>query len=303
MELDFDLNKVSVTEFGVGRKDDGDSVFRVISVDDEVKKMLLEMAQTTMKNLKKNLEGANVPAAYNPAEKHAGTEYLTAAAGGPFGLPVRELHDAENLDFDHARLSNLETVFCYFARFTDTKKRRLTAVRRGALQFKVLQNRVIYLDDDSLRIMKKKAFKLDGDFDLLSDSACIHIWRPKSFELLCNLQQAIRDAVPRNVAAIAADLPFVDFDGIEIYASSHSRAAGYLVSIRSQVLRGIKQPALMKLCKDNGVDTEHVDGKVTVSRGHEMGFLEVLDRRRYRLDLTPQSERFRAKSRVRIQGS
>lgn len=46
------------------------------------------------------------------------------------------------------------------------------------------------------------------------------------------------------------------------------------------------------------------NGKITVNSGHEMGFLEVLDRRRHRLELVPdQPERFRGSSRVRIDGS
>ena len=44
-------------------------------------------------------------------------------------------------------------------------------------------------------------------------------------------------------------------------------------------------------------------GKISVAAGHELGFLEVLDRRRYELELVKgQPERFRAASRTKLNG-
>src|SRR2546426_481228 len=74
------------------------------------------------------------------------------------------------------------TVFCYFARLTDSKGRRLTALRR-ATQFKgVLKSRLLRLVTDSLKLVEDHIFKLDRDFDLLIDSANVHILRPSGFE-------------------------------------------------------------------------------------------------------------------------
>ena len=300
MTLDFSLDAVSATEFGVGRDGDEGPVFGVVPVDAGVQSALLSMAQATMDRMAEAEDG---PVAYEPAEKHGSTEYLVVPAGGALDAVIRELHDAKNLPFDGARLSDPETVFCYLARFTDDQERRLTAIRR-AVQFKgVLKSKLLRFDDDTLRIMEDKVFKLDVDFDLLLDSAYTHIWRPSAFEFLGGLKQQILDAVPDNVGAITPDLPFVDLSSIEAYASSRPRAARYLASIRSQELQGMDRHALKALCESTGVDIQEVDGKITVNSGHEMGFLEVLDRRRYRLELVPdQPERFRAPSRVRIDG-
>jgi hypothetical protein len=105
------------------------------------------------------------------------------------------------------------------------------------------------------------------------------------------------------VAAIEKDLPFVDFSGISDYAAEHPRAARYLASIRGQKeTKNIDQSALKKLCKATGVEVRVANGKVTIDDGHEMGFLEVLDRRRYELELVKGSrERFRAASRHKIE--
>ncbi|MFO0754574.1 MAG: hypothetical protein U0411_14770 [Thermodesulfovibrionales bacterium] len=69
--------------------------------------------------------------------------------------------------------------------------------------------------DDTLEIIEDTVFRLDNDFDLLVDSANIHILRPSGFEFAGKLQQAILDAVPENIKAIRKDLTFVDFDDIE----------------------------------------------------------------------------------------
>ena len=301
MMIEFNLNNVATTEFGVGRESNDGLTFGVVPVDAGVQSALLLMAKATQDKMAVVEEGA---AEYQPAEKHASTEYLVVPIGGVLDAAIRELHDAENLPFDYARLSDPAAIFCYFARFMDNQDQRLTAIRRAA-QFKgVLKSKLVQIFDDTLRIVEDNVFKLDTDFDLLLDSAFTHIWRPSAFESLGGLRQAILDAVPDNVDAIASDLAFVDLSGIEEYAMSRPRAARYLASIRSQELQGVDQQAFEALCHKTGVRIRHANGKITVEDGDEMGFLEVLDRRRYWLDLVPnQPERFRASSRVRIDGA
>ena len=82
------------------------------------------------------------------------------------------------------------------------------------------------------------------------------------------------------------------------------------------VFRGTRVPvsALFENLKDGatveqflewfpGVEVKESEGKITVSAGHEMGFIEVLDRRRYELELVKgQPERFRASGRTPVKG-
>lgn len=145
-------------------------------------------------------------------------------------------------------------------------------------------------------------FKLDNDFDLLVDSQSVHILRPSGFEFAGQLQDAILNAVPKNVAALQKDLAFVDFAAVQAYAGAHPRAARYLASIRAQkVTKNIDKNALKRLCKDTGVEVKESKGKLLVGNDHIMGFLEVLDRRRYELELVKGTpERFRAASRRKL---
>lgn len=301
MKLDFDLGKVTITEFGVGRDDGNGQTFVAVPVDADVQAALREMVQATWEAMQKYGDG---PAKYEPSEKHGGTEYLYLPVGDDLAASVRELHDAANLNLDANALTDPSDVFCYFARLTDNRQRRLTALRR-ATQFKgVLKSkgRLVRMLDDTLKIIEDTVFKLDVDFDLLVDSATVHILRPIAFEFAGQLQEAILAAVPQNVAAIQKDLAFVDFAAVQDYAGAHPRAARYLASIRAQKeTKNIDKSALKKLCKDTGVEVRESKGKLIVDSGHIIGFLEVLDRRRYELELVKGSpERFRAASRRKI---
>lgn len=302
MKLNFDLANVTVTEFGVGRDDGNGRSFVAVPVDAQVQNALREMVQATWDAMQTDADG---PVKYEPSEKHAGVEYLVLPLGDDLATSLRELHEVANLDIDVAALLDPTDVFCYFARLTDKKNRRLTALRR-ATQFKGVlksRNRLVRMLDDTLQIIEDTVFKLDNDFDLLVDGTNLHILRPSGFEFAGKLQQAILDAVPENVRAIQKDLSYVEFDGIEEYAGNHPRAARYLASIRVQETKSIDKSLLKKLCKQTGVEIADSKGKVAVAEGHEMGFLEVLDRRRYEVCLVKENpERYRAASRSKING-
>lgn len=299
MTLEFDIEDFTSTEFGIGR-DDGDD-FVTVFVDGDVKSALREMVRTTQCAMKENAEQ---PSVYDPSEKHSGTEHLYVDLDDPLVDMLRMLHNAENLPSDTNALHDPSTVFCYFARLIDNQGRRLTALRRATYFKGVLKSRLIRLVSDALRLVEDKVFKLDQDFDVLIYSDHLHIWRPSAFEFLGRLKQAILDEVPTNVAVIQQAIPGVDFEDIGRYASTHPRAARYLASIRTQNLTGIDPSRLRTFLTSTGIEImERMDGSITVPDIHVMGFLEVLDRRRYRIDLVPgDSELFRATSRQRLGG-
>ena len=303
MKLGFDLNNVTVTEFGVGREDENGQTFVALPVDAGVQAALREMAKATWHAMQND---SGEPRRYEPSEKHEATEYLYLPLGDKLVASVRGLHKAANLDIDAKALAEPTEVFCYFAYLTDKKKRRLTALRR-ATHFKGVlksKNRLVRILDDTLSIIEDTVFRLDNDFDLLVDDTNVHVLRPSGFEFAGKLQQAILAAVPENIEAIRTDLAFVEFDGIEAYAAKHPLAARYLASIRGQAeTKNIDRAALKKLCESTGVEITDTKGRIAIADGHEMGFLEVLDRRRYEVELVKgQPERFKAGSRTKLNG-
>ena len=86
---------------------------------------------------------------------------------------------------------------------------------------------------------------------------------------------------------------------MEDYARAHPRAARYVASIREfGNLNQITEQALSDACARTNVAVNVEAGILHVPAGHEMGFLEVLDRRRYEVELVPgYPEKFRAPSR------
>ena len=302
MNFEFDLGKVSVTEFGVGRGDGESRNFVRVPVDFGVQAVLRTMVHATRDAMQK---GKDRPARYSPSEKHGSKEYLYVPLDDDLAVSVRELHDAVNLDISSRALLNPGDISCYFAHFTDRRGRRLTALRRAA-QFKGVvksKNRLVRMLDDTLRIIEDTVFKLDSEFDLLADDENVHILRPIGFEFVGGLNQAILDAVPENIDAIRQAIPFVDFSEIEAYAREHPRAARYIASIRSQKNRGIDKSLLMRLCTETGVKFSKSKRQLRISAGHEMGFLEVLDRRRFEVTLVREEpEKYRAASRSKIDG-
>lgn len=299
MNLDFDLDNVRSVEFGIGRDDEDVQSFVRIPVDSGVQDALKDMAQVTWGKMEHQ---DNNPPRYEPSEKHGGEEYIYLPLNDELAKRMRQLHEAQNLPSDSGALKDASGIFCYFARMTDVQGKRLTVLRR-ATQFKgILKSRLIRLVTDALRIVEDRLFKLDSDFDLLIDSDNVHILRPSAFEFAGRLQDALLAAVPQNINAVQRDIPFVDFSSIETYAAKHPRAARYLASIRSlKETKSIDRQALKRCCADAGIEIKTIKGKLVVQDGQEIDFLEVLDRRRYTLELVKGlPERFKAASRQKL---
>lgn len=132
MNLDFDFQNIRTVEFGVGRDDGDEQAFSFVSVDGEVQAALREMSQATWAAMQ---DQATTPDKYEPSEKYAGCEHVYLPLTDELAARMRDLHTANNLHTDGHALGNPSELFCYFARFTDRRNRRLTALRR-ATQFK-----------------------------------------------------------------------------------------------------------------------------------------------------------------------
>src|SRR5262249_26217089 len=148
MNLEFDFQKVITAEFGLGQDNGDDQIFVFVSVDGNVQGVLREMSQATWTAMQGQ---ATTPAKYEPSEKYASCEHVYLPLTDQLAARMRDLHTANNFPTDGHALGNPSDVFCYFARFTDKKHRRLTALRR-ATQFKgVLKSRLIRMVSDALK--------------------------------------------------------------------------------------------------------------------------------------------------------
>ena len=298
MDLDFAIDRIATTEFGVGRQKP--ARFYFVPVDASVQSELRAMVWRTIDCMTPQLRDAGY---YQPSEKYGPREYCYVDLEDSLAEAFRDVAQAENLVTDSAFPRDLRNVNCYFVRLTDRDGRRLTAFRRAAYFKGVVKKKLIHLVDDTLTLVDSTVFKLDEEFDLIVDSVAVHALRPTSLEALGDLKKAILGEVPNSVAEISGRMPYVDFTPIIAYASKRIRAARYLTSIRQQNLDDIDQIALAELCRDSGVSVGRANGKLAVDDRDVMGFLEVLDRRRYRVDLVRNvPEYYRATSRQKVGG-
>jgi hypothetical protein len=299
MAFAFNFDSIDITEFGVG-SDNGDGrTFSLVAVDEKVQKALQEMVEATREQL--NKAGAN-PAQYEPSDKYASLEHLIVPLDDDLAESLKTLHQTNNYPFDCSTLDTPGGVFCYFARLQDTDGKRLTGVRRAS-QFKsTLSKKLLSWFDDSLKVVERNIFRLDMDFDLLIDENNIHILRPSGFEFVGQLKEAILAAVPTNIEEIKSQVDFIEFDSIQEYASTHPRAARYLASIRTfGEANNISKNKLKDACAQLGVEIGEEEGKIMVDNKNIMGFLEILDRRRYEIELVDgEPEQFRAASRSKL---
>ena len=298
MSLNFDLDKIKTMEFGIGRKIGGEIMFETVSVDIDIQNKLRQYASSTWEQMLSK----SPPHEYDPSDVIKDVEYIYLELDNPMAGIYRELHNANNLPSSHMMLDNLDNIVCYFVRFTDNMDKRLTAVRR-AIQFKIIKkkNAAIRWVDDTLKLMKGPVFKLDSIFDMLIDSEMVHVIHPKSFEIIGDLKEFVRNAAINNAQIIQTDISFVDMAPVATYATRHIRAAKYLASIQSHGwARGITYTVLKNACDENDVAITELDDRIDVSND-VMGFLEILDRRRYSVNLIAnQPEQFRAASRQKI---
>jgi hypothetical protein len=297
MPAQFDLGTTEVTEFGVGIDAEDGPRYVQVPVDDEVQAVLRQMVAATRSAMK----DAGEPSRYQPSEKHAAHENLNLPLNDALASTVRAIHEVQNLPNEPKALKEPKSVFCYFARLSDGQGNHLTAIRRASSFKGVLESQLLSFLDDSLRIVDDDVFRLDEDFDFLIDAAGVHILRPAGFESVGQLRDEIMKAAPMNIKAIQADIGFVDFGPIETYALKHPRAARYLASIRLQQTKNVDKASLKKHCTNMKLDVKELKGKLVVAPEAIMGFLAVLDRRLYQVELVKDSpESFFATGRSKI---
>ena len=289
----------SAVEFGVGRRMVGDDVdLKAVPIDARAKVELREIARLRLEQMSK-IEN---PTEYEVANDYNQDVYLVLPVASPLARPLVDIHQAVNVPTDPDMLANLGPVFCYFTYYTDEHGQRLTGVRR-ANQFKGLQKkRLLAFLGNELRYINEGIFEINDEFDVLIDSNFVHIINPKSFRYLAQIDQAIIDAVPQNIYAIQQKMPYVDWSSVEAYAAAHTRSATLLSSINaSNLATNVDKDSLIDLCTKTEVVVSEFNGAIIIPKDQVVGFLEVLDRRRYQVPLVPQSpESFRATSRQRI---
>ena len=299
VQIEFDFDTPRTVEFGFGYDtEEGSAAFALVPVGETVQTELRTIIDTTVNN---RVDLVADPSEYEPANRYAETDYFYLDIEREEAQLFKRIIKQENLTPTTSFLDELRKMYFYFARLTDHRGQKLIAMRRPN-QFKgqlKKQNRLLRLIDDSLELVDDPIFTLNDDFDILVDHRNVHVFRPRGFDLIAQTQEIVMASVKTNIDQIQTDIPFVDFEGIAQYATTHVWAARLVSSIHTAgFAEGVDKNLLLDLCKGTGVNVKEVGGDLVIGEGHEVAFLEVLDRRRYEIALTGEgSERYRALNR------
>jgi len=302
MATGFRLDEIKAIEFGVAFDVEGADYYALIPIDNEIRQVARSMLEVTLNKLRA-LDGGEGLDRYEPAQLYRPEEGLTLPLGDVLCEKVRTLYSAENIRVDTAAIADPGAIKYYYFIFRDINRNKLLAVRR-AMQFKGIlkaRHRIIRLIADTLRINEEPLFKLDADFDWVAFDQSVLILRPAGFQYTAEIDEAILSRAKERAENLQTSIPFLNASRLSEYVVGHKRGARLITSICSQEnLAGISQKLLENDCVQNGVELERTDGRIGPAAGFEKAFLELLDRRLYRVELIVGSpERYEAKSRSR----
>lgn len=295
--MPFNFNQIQSVSFGVCLNVEEGESYRIVPSEAGVQDALKAMLMDTMAALTQQ-ENTTIED-FSPAEKYGATERLKVSLESEWVQKHKQIYAAQNLLTDTHGLDNPTAVISYFAIFHDAGGNKLMGFRRAA-QFKgVVKKHLVTIINDALRLVDDNLFKLDSDFDFLIFDEQILIWRPSGFLFTAGMDEHIAACAATNVDYIAGEMSCVNFDALRGFVSRHKLAMRLVAAIKSRNdLSAITKQRLKAECNDSGVKLVQKDGKLLPAEGSEMGFLMLLDRRRYTLTLVPKHpETYEAPSR------
>jgi Domain of unknown function (DUF4868) len=296
--MSFAYENIANVEFGVCRNSLNEGVSSLVPVDAGVQRLLREMVRNTRTALGTDTAGQRLER-YEPSEQHDPQRKLALPLRSSLARTLRAFYDVPNRPVDAGAMAAPQEISAYVCVLHDQEGNKLLAIRR-ATQFKaILRARLIRLVDDSLQALPDNVFKLDTDFDVLVADDTVYINRAAAFELLAEIDEQVQAAAVENTAQLGQDLPFVDFGTLSEYVGDHKRAARVVAALRDRDdLSATSAINLKKECKRSGVRVQVIDGRITPEPGHELAFLQMLDRRRYAVSLVAgRWEQYEAASR------
>jgi hypothetical protein len=297
MNLPFSLSRIRSVEFFVCYDTPAGDRYWQIPVGEDVQYALEEMLTTTLERLE--VENSDLET-FSISQHYGATERLTADLDDELMANVRSIYGLENIEANPRVLDEPHRMVFYLAAFRDDRGRKLLGIRR-ATQFKGIlkaRNRLVSLVDDSLKLVDEDIFRLDQDFDFVVTAKAVLILRPSGFEYVAGVEQAASDAAVETAQKIEKTLGFVDFSGVAQFVATHRRAARLIGSIRMRNdLSRTSAERVKRRCRENGIGFTMVKGKIQPDEGAEMEFLELLDRRRYHVDLAGEEELYVAPNR------
>lgn len=193
---------------------------------------------------------------------------------------LAELPDLQN---------HLADLDYYFAKFVDHAGRVIVGVKkaRNAKATLGAQNKLVRLVDNSLQLIEERVLRLDRTFDVLITTDHVFILEPRPMEQVAQLVQQVAASATAKVQAIHDAVTFLDLSRVREKIGRHPKLARIAHSVASNPnLTLMQRVVIEELARAQGVRFKEVNGRLLCNVTDEAKLLEVLDARRYHLDLT-----------------
>lgn len=299
IENEFGFSDIRSVDFAVALRAKKQRYF--VPTDGAIKKQLKEIVRAT----KASFEQMDLDwELHDISEDYGDRRCVYAARDNDYLADLSAIYDVSHFDDLSNAHEHAQDIEYYFATFHDNQDRRVVGIKK-ATQLKTTlgaRNRLVRLVDDTLKMIEDDVLRLDREFDAIITDKFVFMLNVRSVEYLANIVEHVAGAAASKIQQIHDALTFLDMTRIKESIAEHPRMARMAASIASRSdLTQIQRERVEELADQHGLVLREIDGRLRCRRQDEAKLLEILDARRYYLDLTAtQPVPYRATGRQRV---
>jgi len=281
---DFDIENIAAVNFAVALRSDGRRYF--LPTDAATKNTIKTILQSTAEAFEQ-LDGDW--RAHDISEDYGKRRRVFAARNTDYLSDLSAIFDEGDLDDLSNAHEHIRDIDYYFSIFFDSQGRKAIGMKKGMQLKGVLgaRNRLVRLADDTLQLIKDDVLKLDPEFDAIITSSHILMLKVRAVEYMANIVEHVAGAAAHKVQQIHDTIGFLDLSRIRENISKHPQMDRMAASILDRDdLSDIKRDRIEDIAVHQGLVFKEVGGRLQCRREDEAKLLEILDSRRYHLDLT-----------------
>lgn len=299
IEDNFDLQNIQDVNFGVALRDNGNRYF--VPTDGPIKEALKDVLSATVAAFAR-LDGDWET--HDISEDYGDRRRVYATRDTDYLAELSAIFDAGDLDDLANAHEHVPDIDHYFGIFHDNHGRKAVGIKKGTQLKGTLgaRNKLMRLADDSLRMIDDDVLKLDREFDAIITDGHVFMLKVRSVEYLANIVEHVAGAAVHKVQQIHDTVHFLDFSRIQADIAKHPKMARMAASIAARNdLAQIRQDRVQDLAAHHNLVLKDVEGRLQCRRQDEAKLLEILDARRYQLDLTAEGPvPYRATGRQKV---
>lgn len=285
IEGEFDLQSIQGVNFAVALRSNSNRYF--VPTDAAIKGALKDVLRTTVAAFEQ-LDGDWEP--HDISEDYGERRRVYAPRDTDYLTDLSAIFDAGDLDDLANAHEHVRDIDYYFGIFHDNQDRKAVGIKKGTQLKGTLgaRNKLMRLaGDDTLKMIEDDVLKLDHEFDAIITDGQVLMLKVRSVEYLANIVAHVAGAAAHKLQQIQDTLAFLDFSRIQADIAKHPRMARMAASIAVRNdLAQIRQDRVQELAAHHGLVLKDVGGRLQCRRQDEASLLEILDARRYQLDLT-----------------